>query len=193
MKKFGRAGSTFATVIAAVVVLAVASTSGAVAGGLITSKQIKNNTIKSKDVKDGNLRGVDIADGSIGSADIQNGGVAKGDLASSARGFTSIVTKSQTAAGIANGNTSTVAVRCGGGSVAIGGGAYVVLNGISFFGATGGVLEASHPTHTGTNILDGTSDFAAGDNVAPDGWKTTVRNDQGATENAVHYAICASK
>ncbi len=61
MKLFGRAGSTFATVIAAVVVLAIASTSGAVAGGLITSKQIKNNTIKSKDVKNGTLKPKDLS------------------------------------------------------------------------------------------------------------------------------------
>jgi hypothetical protein len=81
MKKFGRAGSTFGTVIAAVVILALAGTTGAVAGGLITSKKIKNETIKSIDVKNGNLQGVDIADGSLSGADIANGSIGAADLA----------------------------------------------------------------------------------------------------------------
>ena len=93
MKKLGRAGSTFGTVVAAAVVIAVASNGGAVAGGLITSKQIKNNTIKSIDVRDGNLTGTavadgsisgpDVADGSISSADIADGSVTGGDVADS--------------------------------------------------------------------------------------------------------------
>jgi hypothetical protein len=75
MKKFGRAGSTFGTVIIAVIVLALAGTTGAVAGGLITSAKIKNNTIKSIDVRNNNLRGVDIRDGSLTSADLAAGTV----------------------------------------------------------------------------------------------------------------------
>jgi hypothetical protein len=81
MKKFGRAGSTFGTVVAGAVVIAIASTGGAVAGGLITSKQIKNNTIKSVDVRDGNLKGVDVADGSLTGADLADGSVTTGDVA----------------------------------------------------------------------------------------------------------------
>lgn len=65
MRKFGRAGSTFGTVVAAALVIAVASTGGAVAGGLITSKQIKNNTIKSIDVHNGTLTAADMAPGTI--------------------------------------------------------------------------------------------------------------------------------
>ena len=65
MKKIGRAGSTFGTVVAAALVLAVATTGGAVAGGLITSKQIKNNTIKSIDVRNGTLTPADMAPGTI--------------------------------------------------------------------------------------------------------------------------------
>ena len=86
MKIFGRAGSTFATVVAAAAVLAVATTGGAVAGGLITSKQIKNNTIKSIDVRDGNLTGTDIADGSVKGADIGDGSVTGGDVADGSLG-----------------------------------------------------------------------------------------------------------
>ena len=73
LKKFGRAGTTFGTVVAAALVLAVATTGGAVAGGLITSKQIKNNTIKSIDVRDGNLTGADVKDGGLTSADLAAG------------------------------------------------------------------------------------------------------------------------
>jgi hypothetical protein len=65
MIKIGRARSTFVTVIAAVIILALAGTTGAVAGGLITSKKIKNNTIKSIDVRNGTLTAADMAPGTI--------------------------------------------------------------------------------------------------------------------------------
>lgn len=87
MKKFGRAGSTFATVMIAVVVLAIVSTTGAVAGSLITSKRIKNNTIKSIDVRDNNLKGVDILNGSIAGADVANGSLSSSDFTSSPAGL----------------------------------------------------------------------------------------------------------
>jgi hypothetical protein len=83
MKKLGRAGSTFGTVVAAAVVLTIATTGGAVAGGLITSKQIKNDTIKSVDVKDGSLTGTDVADGSLGGTDLADGSVSGADVADS--------------------------------------------------------------------------------------------------------------
>jgi hypothetical protein len=73
MKKFGRAGSTFATVVVAAIVLALVGATGAVAGGLITSKKIKDNTIKSRDVRNGALTGVDVADGSLGAVDLSAG------------------------------------------------------------------------------------------------------------------------
>ena len=203
MRKFGRAGSTFGTVVAAALVIAVASTGGAVAGGLITSKQIKNNTIKSIDVRDGNLTGTDIADGSIGSgdiadgsvgsADIAHGAVTKADLAGAAQGYTNVVTKRVVDSGVANGASSTLTVVCGAGQTAVGGGAFVVHNGLNFTGITNGVLQASLPTTSGTTILDTPGNFPAADNVAPDGWRTTVQNDQGVTEDAYHYALCASK
>jgi hypothetical protein len=81
MKKLGRTGSTFGTVIAATVVIAVASTGGAVASGLITSAKIKNNTIKSIDVHDGALTGADVADGSLGGGDVADGSLGGGDVA----------------------------------------------------------------------------------------------------------------
>lgn len=57
--------SSVATVVGAAVVLAVATTGGAVAGGLVTSAKIKNNTIKSIDVRNGSLTGADLAPGTI--------------------------------------------------------------------------------------------------------------------------------
>lgn len=80
MKKFGRAGSTLATVLAAAIVLAIVSTTGAVAGSLITSKRIKNNTIKSIDVRNGTLKGIDVKDGSLTGADIADGSLSNQDI-----------------------------------------------------------------------------------------------------------------
>jgi hypothetical protein len=57
--------SSVTTVAATAVVLAIASTGGAVAGGLVTSAKIKNNTIKSIDVRNGSLTGADLAPGTI--------------------------------------------------------------------------------------------------------------------------------
>jgi hypothetical protein len=177
MNRFGRAGSTFVTVVAAAIVLAIATTSGAVAGSLITSKKIKNNTIKSIDVRDGTLKGVDVADGALG----------KADLAPSARGFTSIVTKRQTVAAAA-GATTTMNVTCPAGAVAIGGGGYTIPTGIVLIGTTAGELDRSHPAN-----LDGSFVFAAGDNIAPNSWRTVVHNTLGDPSTNVHYAICATK
>ena len=81
MKTFGRTGSTFVTVVVAAIVLAIISTTGAVAGSLITSKRIKNNTIKSIDVRNGTLQGVDVKDGNLTGADLANGSVTGADLA----------------------------------------------------------------------------------------------------------------
>jgi hypothetical protein len=80
MKKFGRAGSTLATVVIAAVVLAIVGASGAVAGGLITSLKIKNNTIKSIDVRDNALKSVDVTNGSLTGADVANGSLTQQDL-----------------------------------------------------------------------------------------------------------------
>lgn len=81
MKKFGRAGSTFGTVVAGALVLGLATTGGAVAGSLVTSKQIKNNTIQSIDVRDGSLKGIDVANGSLTGADVADGSLSATDLA----------------------------------------------------------------------------------------------------------------
>jgi hypothetical protein len=201
MKKFGRAGSTFGTVVAAAIVLTIATTGGAVAGGLITSKQIKNNTIKSIDVRngtltgvdvaDGSLGGADIADGSVGSADIADGSVGKAKIAAAAQGYTNVVTKVVTATGVPNNATSTRTVDCGAGNVAIGGGGYTEPSGLVLLGTAFGILEQSMPATPSSFALSGS--VPAGDGVAPRAWRTTVRNNDGSTTSNVHYAICASK
>lgn len=80
MKRFGRGGTIFTSVVAGAAVLAVLGTSTAVAAGLVTSKQIKNGTIKSIDVKNESLKGVDILDGSLTGADVANGSLTGADV-----------------------------------------------------------------------------------------------------------------
>ena len=62
--------SGIATVAVATGLVLTAGTSGAVAGAMITGKQIKNNTVTTKDIKNNNLTGADVADGSLDSADL---------------------------------------------------------------------------------------------------------------------------
>jgi hypothetical protein len=180
MKKFGRTGSLFGTLIAAMIILALAGTTGAVAGGLITSKKIKDNTIKSRDVRNGNLTGIDIADGSLGKSDI-NG---------AAQGFTTVVTKRVTASDVAIGGDSTRDVFCADGQVAIGGGGYT-SPGLVIGGSDPGWLMQSLPIRKGFSPLFITS--PAGDNAEPQGWRTQIYNDSGAIRDQYHYAICAGK
>ncbi|WGX96476.1 hypothetical protein [Nocardioides sp. L-11A] len=62
--------SGIVTIVAATGLVLTAGTSGAVAGAMITGKQIKNNTVTTKDIKNGSLTGVDVADGSLDVADL---------------------------------------------------------------------------------------------------------------------------
>ena len=50
-------------VLAAAGVIALSASGGAVAGGLITSKQIKDNTITTQDIKNGTITTADLAPG----------------------------------------------------------------------------------------------------------------------------------
>lgn len=60
--------SPLAVALVAVAII-FSSTGGAVAGALITGKQIKNGSVTGVDIKDGSLAGRDIKDGSITAAD----------------------------------------------------------------------------------------------------------------------------
>jgi hypothetical protein len=82
-------------VLVAAALLVGAGSGGAVAGAMITGKQIKDNTVTGKDIKnrsltgidlkDGTLTGADLKDGSLGSADIADGSLQSGDLAPGTR------------------------------------------------------------------------------------------------------------
>lgn len=63
------------SIVISVLALLVACSSTAVAAGLITGRDIKNNTVTTKDIKNNNLTG----------RDIKNGSLAFGDLSTSAR------------------------------------------------------------------------------------------------------------
>lgn len=69
--------SGIATIAVATGLVLTAGTSGAVAGAMITGKQIKNNTVTTKDIKNNNLTGADVADGSLDTADL-SGAVRSG-------------------------------------------------------------------------------------------------------------------
>lgn len=63
------------------VTLVVGATSGAVAGKLITSQDIKDDTVKSRDIKDDSVQSRDIRDDTVRSKDIRADAVKAGDLA----------------------------------------------------------------------------------------------------------------
>ncbi|KRC57400.1 MULTISPECIES: hypothetical protein [unclassified Nocardioides] len=68
--------SNVATIAIVTGIVVASGTGGAVAGALITGKQIKDGTVTS----------IDIANGSLTGTDIKNATVGRGDLATSARG-----------------------------------------------------------------------------------------------------------
>ncbi|MFL6159984.1 MAG: hypothetical protein ACJ72D_28175 [Marmoricola sp.] len=80
MQKLNGSKWSFATVMGAVAVLVLCGTTGAVAGGLVTSAKIKNNTIQSVDVKNNALTGTDIKNSSLGSADIADYSLSNQDI-----------------------------------------------------------------------------------------------------------------
>src|SRR5687768_327495 len=63
MSHLSTARSRGTVLIAAAAILALGASTGAVAGSLITSSQIKNNTIRSADVKNGAIKMRDLAPG----------------------------------------------------------------------------------------------------------------------------------
>lgn len=80
MKFSLKPGPTAVTVVSAAAVISLVGAGGAVAGGLITSAQIKDNTILSRDVHDGTLTGADVHDGSLTGADVRDGSLTGADI-----------------------------------------------------------------------------------------------------------------
>ncbi len=89
MKKSLKPRSTTLTVIGATIAVIAFGGGSAVAGGMITSAQIKNHTIQGIDVRNetltgtnvrnGSLTGADVADGSLTGADIKDGSLSHND------------------------------------------------------------------------------------------------------------------
>ncbi len=79
MKKSLKPRSTTLTVIGATIAVIAFGGGSAVAGGLITSAQIKNHTIQGVDVKYSTLTGAYIKDGSLTGADIKDGSLSHND------------------------------------------------------------------------------------------------------------------
>jgi hypothetical protein len=75
------------TPVAIAVVLALGTTSGAVAGSLVTSRQIADNTIRSVDVRNDTLQSGDVRDGTLRSVDVRDGSLETEDLSSSTLSF----------------------------------------------------------------------------------------------------------
>jgi hypothetical protein len=69
-----------ALVVAAVALL-LGLSGTAVAGALITGKQIANNTVASIDVKNGSLQGLDVRNGSLTGLDVKDGSLKATDFA----------------------------------------------------------------------------------------------------------------
>lgn len=76
---------TAAVIIGGLLAVTVAATGGAVAGTLITSRQIKDGTIVSADVKNGTLTSADVKDGTLAGIDVKSSSIGVGDLQRSAR------------------------------------------------------------------------------------------------------------
>jgi hypothetical protein len=168
MKKFGRAGSTFATIMIAAIVLALVGTTGAVAGGLITSKRIKDNTIKSRDVRDGNLTGTDIANGSLSGADVADGSIGAADLGAGAVGASKLGTIVE--------RESEVVVNDGAGNA-----------------TTASCLAGERVLSGGTNTIGvGTVAGWAVIRSGPsgNGWSAAVRNETGNPHTLVVEVLC---
>ncbi|NHA01335.1 hypothetical protein G5V59_19925 [Nocardioides sp. W3-2-3] len=64
-----------------VVALLLGSTSGAVAGALITGKQIKNESVTGADIRNGSLGSVDIQNNGLLGADVRDGSLTHVDIA----------------------------------------------------------------------------------------------------------------
>lgn len=166
--------------------------SAKIADNAVTGAKIADNAVAGAKIADNAVSGAKIADDAVTGAEVKDGTIAKADLAAAAQGFTSIVTKTSTTAGVASGASHQATVTCDAGQVAISGGGYSSLGGIILLGSTGGEVTKSHPTNS-FQLGGLTFSGASGDGVAPTGWRTTVKNTDADPQTVTHYAICASK
>ena len=85
--------------------LVVSSTGGAVAGSLITGKQIKNGSVSGKDIKDESLKTVDLSADTVAALQGQTG-------ATGAPGLSALQVITVTKPGIAVGENGNVRIDC---------------------------------------------------------------------------------
>lgn len=159
----------------------------------IGAAQIKNGAVTTKKLANKAVTTKKLADNSVTGAKVKNGSLTKDDLASSARGYSKIVTVRETVSGVAADQVVTRSVRCADGAVAIGGGGSVSPGGVLFLGGSAGQVIHSIPVSPFT-LISPTGTAPAGDAVQPVGWRTSVSNDTGeGGRTASFWAICASK
>jgi uncharacterized protein YjbI with pentapeptide repeats len=99
----GTRRGTAGLVAGAVGLVLVAGTGGAVAAGLVTSAQIKDNTVASVDLRNGSAAGVDVKDGSLTGADVGNGSLTGADVGNGSLTGADVQDGSLTGADVAGG------------------------------------------------------------------------------------------
>src|SRR5690554_5153913 len=93
--------------------LLIGTTGGAVAAGLITSKQIKNGTIKAVDIKNNTITGKKIRNGSVTTKDVKNGSLKAKDIKTSSLTGALVKDGSLTGADVTDGSLTGVDVADG--------------------------------------------------------------------------------
>lgn len=150
------------TLIIAAACLVLGSTGGAVAGTVITGKQIKNNTITSVDIKDKSLRTKDLANGTIKRLKGTDGD--QGEQGPIGRpgeqgepgpqgpaGLFDLTYVTATSTSVANGQATSVTAICETGKAAISAGAEWVGNDASPVEVIGDPANPDRWTARGTN------------------------------------------
>jgi hypothetical protein len=184
--------------LAAATVLVVASGTGAVAGAMITGKQIKNSSVTGKDIRDGSLLTGDLAPdaraalrgpagppGTPGSQGVPGAPGTPGDPASISDGY--VVVTSSGEANAVDGSGAGTVVYCPVGHLAVGGGG-------RWTPALGTAGDSSLSTNQPVRAnRDGAGqptgpqyDFAGN----PDGWAVGGINHSGTTAHIDAWVLC---
>jgi hypothetical protein len=180
------------TIAALTVAVAVSASGGAVAGSLITGKQVKDGSLTGKDVKNGSLKAADLAPGLArrgatgatgAKGDTGPAGVpgAKGDPgAQGAPGISGLEVVSATSVSDSN-IYKQQAVTCPAGKTAISGGSTNAA--------------ATQPAPLALVVSQpGRNGIAANAGQSPDGWFVAMNEESayGSNWNVTAYAVCAN-
>src|SRR5580765_1516833 len=99
-------------VLAAAGIIALSASGGAVAGGLITSKQIKDNTITTQDIKNGTITAADLAPGTAVTGPQGPAGAAGAAGVAGAAGISGYQVVDGPSTTIASGGSGSASVVC---------------------------------------------------------------------------------